>query len=97
MVAERIKALREQQDYTQSALAKKLGITRSSVNAWEMGISVPSTQYIVELASIFKVSTDYLLGVESSSSIRVDNLTEADIQLVHSIIAHLRAKNLGQC
>ena len=63
MIAERIKQLREQNALTQSALAKQLGITRSSVNAWEMGISVPSTQYLVELAEIFRVSTDYLLGV----------------------------------
>ena len=62
MIADRIKSLREQQNITQSDLAKQLGITRSSVNAWEMGISVPSTQYIVELAHIFNVSTDYLLG-----------------------------------
>ena len=47
---------------TQTELAKKLGITRSSVNAWEMGISVPSTQYIIELSLLYKVSTDYLLG-----------------------------------
>ena len=58
MVADRIKALREQRGMTQSELAKQLGITRSSVNAWELGISVPSTQYVVELADIFKVATD---------------------------------------
>ena len=60
MVFERIKFLREQKEMTQADLARQLGITRSSVNAWEMGISVPSTQYIVELSGIFKVSTDYL-------------------------------------
>lgn len=90
MVADRIKALRESKNYTQNDLAKLLGITRSSVNAWEMGISVPSTQYIVELAYIFKVSTDYLLGVSETSSIDVSGLTDRDIELVHSIIAHLR-------
>ena len=47
MVAEKIKHLREQQGLTQAELSKRLGITRSSVNAWEMGISVPSTQYLV--------------------------------------------------
>lgn len=93
MVAERIKYLREQKGMTQADLAKQLGITRSSVNAWEMGISVPSTQYIVELSNIFKVSTDYLLGVERSASISVAGLTEKDVQLVHGLIAHLEEKN----
>lgn len=92
MVAERIKYLREQKGMTQADLAKQLGITRSSVNAWEMGISVPSTQYIVELSNIFKVSTDYLLGVERSASISVAGLTEKDVRLVHGLIAHLEEK-----
>ncbi|MBQ7766598.1 MAG: helix-turn-helix transcriptional regulator [Lachnospiraceae bacterium] len=92
MVADRIKALREQQNITQSALAKQLGITRSSVNAWELGISVPSTQYIVELAHIFNISTDYLLGVDSTSSINVSGLSEKDIELINSIILHLKSK-----
>lgn len=92
MVADRIKALREQNGYTQSDLAKKLGITRSSVNAWEMGISVPSTQYVVERANIFKVSTDYLLGVKTTASVSVEGLSEKDVQLVSAVIAHLRQK-----
>ena len=93
MIEERLKKLREQNAMTQTELAKKLGITRSSVNAWEMGVSVPSTQYIVELAHIFKVSTDYLLGVETSASGSVAGLTEKDIQIIHALIAHLKEKN----
>lgn len=93
MVADRIKHLREQEGITQAGLAKQLGITRSSVNAWEMGVSVPSTQYIVELAHIFKVSTDYLLGVNTSVSVSVEGLTEKDIQVVHGLISHLKEKN----
>lgn len=93
MVADRIKYLREQKGLSQSELARQLGITRSSVNAWELGISVPSTQYIVELAGMFKVSTDYLLGVGSTASISTQGLTEADVQAVHNLIAYLRDKN----
>ena len=92
MVADRIKELRERAGMTQAALAKQLGITRSSVNAWEMGISVPSTQYIVELAGLFRVSTDYLLGVNSSATVSVAGLSEEDIQLIHHIIHHLQGK-----
>jgi len=93
MVADRIKYLREQKGLSQSALAKRLGVTRSSVNAWEMGISVPSTPYIVELSSIFNISTDYLLGVDTSATISVKELTEEDVQIVHRIVEHLRKKN----
>ena len=93
MVADRIKSLREQRGLTQTELSKQLGITRSSVNAWEMGISVPSTQYIVELAGIFGVSTDYLLGVETSASISVAGLDDDDVRIVHALIEHLRGKN----
>ena len=59
MIAEKIKKLREANHWTQAQLAKKLNITRSSVNAWEMGISAPSTLYLVELSQLFMVSTDY--------------------------------------
>lgn len=93
MVAERIKYLREQNEMTQADLARQLGITRSSVNAWEMGISVPSTQYIVDLARIFKVSTDFLLGVKNAVNVNAAGLTEKDIQLVYILISHLRKKN----
>lgn len=93
MIAERIRFLREQKELTQTELAKKLGITRSSVNAWEMGISVPSTQYLVELANIFSVSTDYLLGVMRTASIDTTGLDEKDIEMVYKLVEHLKTKN----
>lgn len=92
MIAEKVKKLREQKGLSQAELARLLGITRSSVNAWEMGISVSLTQYIVDLAGVFDVSTDYLLGVDSSSTISVAGLTDSDILLVHNIIEHLKNK-----
>lgn len=91
MIAEGIKELREEKAWTQTELAKILGVTRSCVNAWEMGISVPSTQYVVELASLFHISTDFLLGVEATASVSVEGLSDEDIQLVHTIIDHLRS------
>lgn len=85
--------MREQKGLTQTELSKLLGITRSSVNAWEMGISVPSTQYIVELARIFRVSTDYLLGVSATATVDVSGLSEEDIRIVCALVGHLRRKN----
>ncbi len=93
MISDKIKRLREQNELTQSELAKILGVTRSSVNAWEMGISSPSTQYIVELATIFKVSTDFLLGLNSSYSVNVSGLSESDVEFLHTTIQHLRMRS----
>ncbi len=93
VIADRIRILREEKGMTQTELSKKLGISRSGVNAWEMGISVPSTQYIVELSNVFKVSTDYLLGMDENVSVCVKGLTDADIKIVYGLVEHLKIKN----
>lgn len=90
MVADRIKELRLSNDMTQADLAKKLNITRSSVNAWEMGISIPSTTYIIELSQLFKVSTDYLLGLSNNVTINVSTLTDREIQLVYRLVRYFQ-------
>lgn len=93
IIGERIKMLRENHNISQAELAKRLGITRSSVNAWELGLNVPSTQYIIELAELFKVSTDYLLCVTKTQTFSLDGLNEKDIALLYTVASHLREKN----
>ena len=83
--SERLKGLREKLGITQSELAKKLALTRASVNAWEMGLSVPSTPFIVELSKIFHVSTDYLLGVDDLT-LNIDGLTDKEISVLMNTI-----------
>ena len=82
-----------QANFTQAALARKLGVTRSSVNAWEMGVSLPSTHYLKELASIFNVSADYLLGLDSSSTISVAGLSDVDVDMIYRLVLYIRLKN----
>ncbi len=91
MIAEKIRELREVNKMTQSELARKLNITRSSVNAWEMGISVPSTTYLVELANLFKVSTDYILDLPSNNSIDISDLSQKETMLVYELIQYFRS------
>ena len=90
MIANKIKMLRERHNLTQSDLAKKLGLTRSGVNAWEMRISVPSTQYIVELAALFGVSTDYLLDIEKEKSININGLSEKEVGMIIELVEYFK-------
>lgn len=92
MIADRIKSLREKNDFTQAALAKKLKITRSSVNAWEQGISVPSTMFIVELSKLFRVSTDYLLCLDKSATLDISSLSDKEVMILQELAQYFRAQ-----
>lgn len=89
MLCEKIKELRENAGYSQSQLAKKLDVTRSSVNAWEMGLSMPTTQYVVALSKLFHVSTDYLLGLEAAKTLVLDGYNETELELIYNLINYI--------
>lgn len=88
MIGDRIKEIREKNSMTQASLAKKLGISRSAVNAWEMGVSVPSAQYLIELSKLFKTSTDYILGLNNQETIDISFLDEEDKKIFYSLLNH---------
>lgn len=90
MTADRIKMLRTTAKMSQAELAKKLGITRASINAWEQGISTPSTAYLVELATLFHVSTDYLLGLKQNASLDVTGLDMEQTRILYELAEHFR-------
>ena len=90
MIYERIKELREKCGYSQSELARKLSVTRSSVNAWEMGISVPTTQYIVEMSQLFKVSSDYILGINNNLTLNLDKFSDEELKLIYHLIEYMK-------
>lgn len=61
---ERLKELRLDKGWSQATLGNKLSYGRCSITDWETGRTQPSFEMLVELAKLFNVSTDYLLGVE---------------------------------
>ena len=90
MTADRIKALREARGWTQAEFARKMNMTRNGINSWEQGLSMPSPPSLVDLARLFSVSTDYLLGVENYSAVNVTGLNEADVALLAQLAYRLR-------
>lgn len=63
MIGENIKRLRLQHGMTQKNLADKLFVTAQAISRWEKGEVEPSIGTITELAKIFGVTTDEILGV----------------------------------
>lgn len=96
MVAGRIKELREQQNLSQAELGKRLGITRSSVNAWEMGVNLPSTHFLIELSRIFRVSTDYILGLSPRDVLVLDGLNAEEKSILQSLVRYFYSGRSGE-
>lgn len=62
MLNQRIKALRLEYGYSQTYIARILGVTRSAYSMYEKGIRTPNYTTIITLADIYHVSTDYIFG-----------------------------------
>lgn len=90
MIGERIKESREKNSLTQSGLAKKLNISRSAVNAWEMGISIPSAQYLIELSKLFKVSVDYLLELDNKELVDISSLSQSEKKMIYTLLSYFQ-------
>ena len=60
----RIKELRIENHFTQKQLAERLNTTNSAVCDWEKGRTEPDLQMLTDIAALFGVSVDYLLGLE---------------------------------
>lgn len=89
---ERLKQLRLQENLTQQQLANRLGVTKSVVSYYELQERYPSPDILIKLASIFHVSTDYLLGLKQSETVDLYGLNDEDIKLVKHLVTHLQNK-----
>lgn len=56
-----IKKMRVQRNMTQEELGEKLGVSRSTVTQWELGVNKPRADMLVKLSRLFNCSIDDLL------------------------------------
>lgn len=67
-LAENIRKYRKERNMTQEDLAEKLHLTLGTISKWERGSSEPELSYLMQLAQIFHVSLDALLGFSIQSN-----------------------------
>lgn len=86
--ADRIRELRKKNNLTQTEMARRLYVTRSSVNAWEMAISIPSTEKITELCKLLHTSADYLLGLSELETIPISHYSPEEKEILYNLIKY---------
>ena len=62
MLADKIIKLRKKNGWSQEELADKMNISRQAVSKWESAQTLPDLDKILQLSSLFGVTTDYLLN-----------------------------------
>ena len=72
---ERLRCLRDERGYTQQNLAEILHVSKNSISHYELGISMPSVDILIQIADIFGVSLDYLL-CRSDCNISYDKIVK---------------------
>lgn len=91
---QRLKELRVQAGMTQLQLAQRMGVTKSVVSFYELQERTPSPDILVKLSGIFKVSTDYLLGLDPRETIDISGLSREDIAIMRALAESLRRNSL---
>lgn len=64
MLGNKIKKLRKESGLTQVEFGNKLGVVKQTVSSWENGVSNPNNETLINIASIFNISIDELLGID---------------------------------
>ncbi|MCK8824105.1 helix-turn-helix domain-containing protein [Fuchsiella alkaliacetigena] len=64
---DRLRKLRKEKNIYQKELAKKIGVSEGAIGMYETGRRTPDKGILIELASFFDVSIDYLLGYADES------------------------------
>lgn len=87
-----LKTLRLRNNMTQAQLSQKLDLTKSVISAYETGLRLPSYDVLIHIAQIFKVSTDYLLGLEQPHEIDLSGLSQEEIDALMNLIKAMKSK-----
>lgn len=63
-LSQNIAKLRKAHGITQEQVAEALGVSCAAVSKWERGVATPELSLIAEMANLFDVSVDVLIGYE---------------------------------
>ena len=89
---DRLKTLRRKENLTQAELSQKLGLTKSVISAYENNLRLPSYDVLISISRIFKVSTDYLLGIEKRNEVDLSGLSQEEKNALINLIKAMRSK-----
>ena len=94
LLGEKIKRLRNSQNMTQTELAERLNITKSTVSSYENDSRLPSYDVLIKMAQLFNVTIDSLLMDERKGVyFDIDYMTDEQVAVISQLIDIFRTTN----
>ena len=89
-IADKIKFLRTNiLDLSQDKFAKKIDVTRATINNWEQGLSTPTIAHITMIALVCNITTDHPLELS------VRDINDEEYQILTQLINYFNNVNKG--
>lgn len=89
----RLRELRLNNGLRQEQVAKLVGVDKSSISYYENSTRQPSFDVLLRLASLYRVSTDYLLGQSDIYSVNLAGLSKEEAVHISGLVEIMSKKN----
>ncbi len=90
----RLKELREAKHLSQTDVAERLDVTRSTVSGYECNTITPSVEQLVKLAVLYNTSLDYMMDMENRYHLYLDDLSESQQRTILDMVDRLKQEFL---
>ncbi|WP_195276969.1 helix-turn-helix domain-containing protein [Anaerotruncus rubiinfantis] len=88
----RLRALRKQKKLTQTQVASRLNLSKTTISGYENNTKTPSVDTLIQLSSLYGVPTDYLLGIENRPLLLIDGISERQQEILRTLLAEFRTR-----
>ncbi len=85
-----LKELRIAKGLSQPQVAKVLGLSKNSIYSYENNITKPSIETLKAFAVLYRVSTDYLLGLNETKNVVINMQFPRDAELLSQMFENLQ-------
>lgn len=86
----RLKELREAKKLSQTEVAARLNVGRSTISGYERNTITPSLEQLTRLALLYNSSLDYMMGLDNRSCFYLDGLSKDQQQAILDIVTRLK-------
>ncbi len=93
-IGEKLRSLRTCKKLSLKQVSERLGISVSSLSAYELNEKNPSYKNLLKLARLYNVSCDYLIGNTELRTLDVSGLTDREINSIAETISLFRENKI---